>query len=397
MQYQVIIVGGGASGLITAIVAGRNKAKNVLIIEKNSALGKKILVTGNGRCNLTNSNLSPDKYYGENNQCLHNIFSHFSFDNTMSFFEETGVKLKIEKDGRVFPATDKASTVLTALTKEISRLPTKVNLKERVTNILSYKDYWEVKTDKNTYYTKSVILTTGGKSYPQLGSTGDGYAIAQKLGHRVVEPKPGLVPIEIEGSWFHDLQGIKVDVGITLSSVKRKAVKYTGEIVFTHFGISGPLILDLSRSINSNSEVSINFLPKLRIQKEFNDLIGKHPRKILVNILDAILPKKLCQVLLNGLKIDTEKKLSQFTKEEKRLIYDKLTNWHLSVKGPRSFNESMVTAGGVSMDEVNPKTMESLLVKGLYFAGEVLDIDGMSGGYNLQFAWSTGYIAGLTQ
>jgi len=403
MQYQVIIIGGGAAGLVAAIIAGRQKSGNVLIIERNDTIGKKILVTGNGRCNLTNTNLSPGKYYGENTKCLHNIFNRFSCDDAMKFFEGLGVKLKTETDGRVFPFTDRASTIVDALSKEISRLKVKVNLKERVVSLIPIENGWEVKTDKNVYYTKSVILTIGGKSYPQLGSTGDGYDIARKLGHRIVEPRPALVPLELEGNWFKKLQGVKADVEIILTAQEKLIIHRTGELLFTHFGISGPAVLNLSRLIidyqgKTDFSVLINFLPNYKNSSELDRFLKEcwqaEPKKKIINTLIGLTPKKLCFVLLSELNIDTDKQISQMTKKEMQLLAEKLTRWQLQIKRPRSFKESMVTAGGVSIDEINPKTMESFKAKGLYFAGEILDIDGVSGGYNLQFAWSTGYLAG---
>ena len=402
IQYHTIIVGGGAAGLVAAINAGSHNSGGVPIIEKNDAIGKKILVTGNGRCNLTNINLSPDKYYGENTKCLHNIFSRFSVNDTISFFEDLGVKLKTEDDGRVFPITDQAFTIVDSLAKEISRLKVKTNLGERVIKLTPIKNGWEVKTDKNVYQSKTVILATGGKSCPQLGTTGDGYDIARQLGHRIVEPNPALVPLELACKWFKELQGIKVDVEIILTAHGNLIARETGELIFTHFGISGPVVLNLSRLItNSIGTFFVNFFPGYKSNKELQTFLSalwlKHPRKTLVNSLSALLAKKLCSVLLKELNINSNSQVSQMTKRKSTIIAERLGNWQLDIKGPRSFKESMVTAGGVSMDEINPRTMESLIAKGLYFAGEILDIDGISGGYNLQFAWSTGYIAGLQE
>ena len=262
---------------------------------------------------------------------------------------------------------------------------------------------WQVITDKNKYHSNSVVLATGGKSYPQLGSTGDGYNIAKQLGHSIIEPHPALVPFELAGYWFKELQGVKTNIKLTLTTQGKILACQTGEIIFTHFGISGPVVLDLSRLIidcqhKPASTVLVNFLPNYN-SKELNLLLKtrwqNQPRKTLVNSISEILPKKLCQVLLKELTINPDTKVNQITKKETELLAERLTNWHLAVKKPRSFAESMVTAGGVPLDEVNTKTMESLKTKGLYLAGEILDIDGISGGYNLQFAWSTGYLAGL--
>jgi predicted Rossmann fold flavoprotein len=273
----------------------------------------------------------------------------------------------------------------------------------RIIRLASSKTDWEVTTDKNTYRSKSVILTTGGKSYPQLGSTGDGYDIARHLGHRIIEPRPALVPLELEGNWFKGLQGVKSNVNLALMVKGKILASQTGELIFTHFGISGPVVLDLSRLITDNLQktdscVSINFLPSYN-NLELNRLLKTRwqtkPRKTLVNSLSEFIPKKICEVLIKELAIDSNNKVNQITKNETKLLSERLTDWLLMVKKPRSFAESMVTAGGVPLDEVNIKTMESLKAKGLYLAGEILDIDGISGGYNLQFAWSTGYLAGL--
>lgn len=383
----------------------QNAPSPVLVIEKNKILGRKILATGNGRCNLTNVNLSPDKYYGENTKSLHNIFSRFSANDTIAFFEELGVSLTIEEDGRVFPATNRAATILGALLKEIYRWKVNIITSESVIGLASSKTGWEVTTDKNKYWSKSTILATGGKSYPQLGSTGDGYDFAKKLGHSIIKPHPALVPFELEGNWFKELPGIKAKVKITITAQGKILASQTGELIFTHFGISGPVVLDLSRLIidflnKPDNTISFNFLPN-HDSIELNQLLKTHwqtqPRKTLVNSLSENLPKQLCQILLKELTINPNTKVNQITKKETELLAERLTNWQLAIKKPRSYAESMVTAGGVPLDEVNIKTMESLRVKGLYLAGELLDIDGISGGYNLQFAWSTGYLAGLQQ
>jgi predicted Rossmann fold flavoprotein len=397
-NFDVIIIGGGASGLIASIVVARRK-QNVLIIEKNKELGKKILVTGNGRCNLTNINVSPDKYYGENTKCLHNIFNRFSYNDTIEFFEKLGVKLKTEPDGRIFPASDQASTVLAALERELNRLQVKIKLGERVIKLSTNKTGWQVNTDNNRYESKSVILANGGKSYPQLGTNGDGYDFARHLGHRIVEPKPALVPLELEGNWFKDLQGIQVNVELILKQ-ENNYIRRIGDLLFTHFGISGPVVLDLSRLvIKGKNEFFINFFPSYKNSIELESLLmirwRNHSRKTILNSLAEFLPKKLCAVLLKMLKINYDKQVSQINKKEILLIAERFMRWQVSVENARSFAESIVTAGGVSLDETNPKTMESLKVRHLYFAGEILDIDGISGGYNLQFAWSTGYLVGL--
>jgi predicted Rossmann fold flavoprotein len=331
---------------------------------------------------------------------LYNIFNRFSADDTIKFFNKLSVKFKTEKDGRVFPITDISSTIVDALSKELSQRKVKVYINERIIKLILEKGGWQVKTDKNIYETKSVIITTGGKSYPESGSTGDGYNISRQFGHRIIEPRPAVVPIELVSNWYKDLQGAQTNVEVSLNTSKNKNSRRSGEMLFTHFGISGPVVLDLSRMINNVNTIAVNFLPQYKnsneLQKFLNMQRTKHPRKILLNSMAELLLKKLCSVLLYELKLNKDKQISQMKRQEWQIIADRLTKWRLDIKGPRSFNESMVTAGGVPMDEISPKTMESLKAKGLFFAGEILDIDGVSGGYNLQFAWSSGYIAGMS-
>lgn len=412
MQYQTIIVGGGAAGLMAAITAAR-QGHDVLIIERNNAIGRKILVTGNGHCNLANTNLSPDKYYGQNTKCLHNIFSRFSCADAMAFFEGLGVRLKADEAGRVLPVTERAADVLDAMTAEIARLKINTKLNERVSGLSRITRGWKVTTDKNTYQAGCVVLAAGGKSYPQLGSTGDGFDIARQLGHRIIELRPGLVPLELAGNlpeltsgqagWFRQLSGVSVNAEITLTVKGKNIACKTGELLFTHFGISGPLALDLSRLIvgyldKSGCEIAVNFFPGSNSLELSRLLAGRwqsHPQKTLANSLYGLLPKNLGSVLLNESKVNPDTRVGQITKKDTQLLAERLTCWPLEIARPRPFAESMVTAGGVPMDEVNTRTMESLKAKGIYLAGEVLDIDGVSGGYNLQFAWSTGYLAGL--
>ena len=409
MVYHTIVIGGGAAGLMAAITAARKK-QSVLVIEKNKILGRKILVTGNGRCNLTNINLTPDKYYGENTKCLHNIFSRFSSRDTITFFEELGVHLKTEEGGRVFPVTNQASTVVDFLVQEIAHLSVQQKLNERVNEMKPLKEGWEVITDKSEYQSKRVILTTGGKSYPQSGSTGDGFEISRGLGHRIIPLRPALVPLELSGNppdgeagWFHKLQGVKSDIEITLSHGGKTIACQAGELLFTHYGISGPVVLDLSRLImdylaRPGTILNLNFFPGHNaegLNRILSERVQAHPHKTMVNSLQGFLPKKLCYVLLKELKLSEETQLHGLSGKELHQIAERLTHWPIVVEKTRPFTESMVTAGGVALDEVNPRTMESLKAKGLYLAGEVLDIDGISGGYNLQFAWSSGHLAGL--
>ncbi|MFA5794320.1 MAG: NAD(P)/FAD-dependent oxidoreductase [Candidatus Brocadiia bacterium] len=398
--YQVIIIGAGAAGLMAAITAGRT-GRSVLVIERNPAIGRKILVTGNGRCNLTNTETGPDKYYGQNTKCLHNIFSRFSCSDAIAFFEGLGVPLKTEEAGRVLPTSDQASYIVNAMGDELSRLKVTLKLEERLVSLSPKSGRWQAVTDKDAYQAKTIIIAAGGKSYPQLGSTGDGFDLAQKLGHSIIEPHAGLVPLELSGNWFRELQGVQSEVEMTLI-VKGKTIRRTGQLLFTHFGISGPPVMDLSRLITANPEsvLTANFMPAYKSAQDLTRFLMGHfqaqPQKTLLNVLSGFLPRKICAVLLNRLTFHHESRAGHMPKVRTQLIAQLLNSWPLEITGPRPFAESMVTAGGVPMDEVNTRTMESNKAKGVYLAGEVLDIDGISGGYNLQFAWSTGYLAGAS-
>jgi predicted Rossmann fold flavoprotein len=330
------------------------------------------------------------------------------------------VQLKTEEAGRIFPVTNQASTIVDLLIEEVERLGIKTCLQESVRNLDSRlrgndkggNNGWKVETYRGEYQSDNVILAVGGKSYPLLGTTGDGFVLAHKLGHRIIEPRPALVPLELVGNWFHKLQGVKSDVELILTAQGKTVAKEAGELIFTHYGISGPIVLNLSRLLvdylghasgrsavadKPGSEVFISFFPAQDVEG-LKGLLSKrwlaHPQKTLANSLIGLLPKKLCDVLTTELKL-ADKQVNQVTKKELEFIAERFVRWPITIKKPRSFDEAMVTAGGVAIDEVNTRTMESLKAKGLYLAGEILDIDGVSGGYNLQFAWSTGYIAGL--
>jgi predicted Rossmann fold flavoprotein len=311
-QYQTIIIGGGAAGMMAAIVSARRisaqtrQGSPVLLIEKNKMLGRKVLVTGNGRCNLTNTHITPDDYYGENTRCLHSLFEAFSSRDTMDFFEKLGVRLKTEEGGRIFPVTNQASTVVDVMVEELREKKVNVKLEERLVRLSRLEDGWEVKTSKDTYKSDKVVLTVGGKSYPQLGSSGDGYEFCKRLGHTLVEPRPALVPLELEGNWFHKLQGVKFDVELSLR-LKNKVIRQeTGELLFTHYGISGPIVLDLSRLImdyrhRQGSSLMIDFFPGYRAEGLAGFLSERwqaHPQKTLSHSLLGLLPQKLCSVLV---------------------------------------------------------------------------------------------------
>lgn len=400
---NIIIVGAGPAGIMSAISSARNSrgSKNIIILEKNPIIGKKILASGNGRCNISNAKIDLSKYHGDKN-FLREVFSRFDNNKLISFFDELGVKLIEEEYGRIFPATKQAVTITDALLDELKWFGITVNCNEGVISIKKDKRGFLVQTTKANYNTDKVILSAGGCSHPQLGSTKKGFELAESFGHHIVEPYPALVPIELEGNWFHKLQGVKADVKIIIKNNSSKK-EYNGEILFAKYGISGPVTLDASRSIldncrNKNTEIFISFLPEFNaesLENHFNSIVKSRPQKKILELLSGIMPKKIAVVLISNIaERYIDKSITEIPKVHIRNIIELLLNLRVQVKGSRPFTESMVTAGGVSTDEVDPSTMQSKLVKNLCFAGEILNIDAESGGYNMQFAFSTGWIAG---
>ncbi len=406
-EYDTIIIGGGASGMMAAISAARSGRRRILVLEKNEGLGRKVLVTGNGRGNLTNIDLDIEYYHGHNVKFAYSGLNQFDNYATMNFFEELGVKLKVEEDGRVFPVSDQASSIVEVLTYEMDRLEVETLCSTRVTDlILSRRGGLEVRTGRERFRAKKVILCAGGCSYPQLGSAGDGFKLAAKLGHNITPIHQALVPLEVKGNWYHKLQGVKIEVELKLLRAGREIKRFKDQLLFTHYGISGPVVLNSSRDIldmldDPEFEVTINFFPT-RTKEDIDKLLierwHQRPTKSLAFSFVGLLPKKLAPVLLRRMGIsDLEREVSQVRRETRLEIASCFTHWALEIKGSCPFTEAMVTAGGIDTLQVDSKTMESQLVEGLFFAGEILDIDGDSGGYNLQFAWSSGFVAGINQ
>ncbi|MCM1550603.1 MAG: NAD(P)/FAD-dependent oxidoreductase [Clostridium sp.] len=403
---QVIVVGGGAAGMIAAIVAARNGSK-VTLIEKNEKLGKKLFITGKGRCNLTNACETEELFHNivTNHKFLYSAF--YGFDNwqTMDFFEELGLRLKTERGNRVFPESDHASDVIRVLEKELQRQKVMVHLHTKVTQIcMEGRTVTGVVLERGKVITAdAVIVTTGGLSYPGTGSTGDGYEFAKKAGHTIASCHPSLVPLETEEKWCKEIMGLTLkNVAIFLQKEKKVIYKGFGEMLFTHFGVSGPLILSASAYLpagqNQPVELQIDLKPALseaqldeRLQRDFL----RYQNRQLQNAMDDLLPKKLIPILITCSRIPADKKVNSITKEERMLLVRTLKGLLLHITGTRDYKEAIITRGGVNVKELNPQTMESKLVKGLYFAGEVLDTDGLTGGFNLQIAWSTGYTAGM--
>lgn len=404
MRFDVIIIGGGASGSMAGITSAR-LGKKVAILEKNGFIGKKLNITGKGRCNVTNNCDIQQLMQNipRNPKFLYSAFSMLSPKDVMDFFESINVPLKTERGNRVFPISDKATDVSKALEKELKRLGVKI-LEENATELLVQDGVCTgVKTNKNTYLADSVLIATGGKSYTGTGSTGDGYKFAQEVGHTVTKLVPSLVPIVAEEKYCSDMMGLSLkNVRLNLMDNDKCIYSELGEMLFTHFGVSGPLVLSASSHISKMQQnrykiyidlkpaLSIDTLDK-RIQRDFSENINKS----FINSLNKLLPNKIIPVVakLSGIKFDT--KVNQITKEQRLHLIDIIKNFPITIKDFRPLNEAIITSGGISVKEINPKTMQSKLVKGLFFSGEVIDVDAYTGGFNLQIAFSTGYVAGI--
>ena len=406
---RVIVIGAGAAGLMAAGQAAAAGAR-VTVLEKNERPGKKLLITGKGRCNITNMEDMPDfiNYIPGNGQFLYSSLSKFSNYDMVGFINDLGVETKVERGGRVFPVSDKAADVVNALVKfcrqqgvefEFSAAVDKVTAENGRVAQVGLKD-------GRNYDADAVILATGGASYPGTGSTGDGYAIAKELGHTITPLKPTLIPLETAEEWVKELQGLSLkNVEITVFDGSKKVVSEFGEMLFTHFGISGPIILTISRPVTGLLEqgrpvtAKINLKPALtpeqlddRIQRDFSKFVNKQFR----NSLGELLPKSLIPVMVRLSGILEDKPVHQVSREERRRLAELIQGIPLTITRPRPLKEAIVTSGGISVKEINPKTMESKLVKGLYITGEVADIDGYTGGFNLQAAFSMGYAAGTS-
>ncbi len=402
---KVVVIGGGASGMLSAY-ASATKGNQVILIEKNEKLGKKIYITGKGRCNVTN-NLPVSEFFNNvvtNPKFVYSAINNFSAQDLMSFLSINGLKLKVERGNRVFPESDKASDVTKTIEKALISNKVDILLNTEVKEIIFENNcVVGVQTSNGNIDCDSVIVCTGGASYPLTGSTGDGYNFAKSAGHTVVPIKPALVGIELKGADFLNLQGLSLkNIAIKVVSNSKTVYNDFGEMLFTHFGISGPIILSCSSVINrcnfADLDLFIDLKPALdlsvldaRLVREFKE----NNTKSIQNVIRALVPKNMVEIVLRRSGVSQNKNCSQITLEERNRICKTLKNFAFKIKGLRPIEEAIVTAGGVSVKEINPKTMESKLVKNLFFAGEVLDIDAFTGGFNLQLAFSTGYIAGL--
>ena len=406
---RVVVIGGGAAGLMAAVIAGREGAK-VTLLEKMNYVGKKMGITGKGRCNITNACDMSDfiKNTPGNGKFLYGAYERFTNEDLLQLLHDAGLETKVERGGRVFPASDSALDVRNTFMKLMKHYGVDVHLEEPVKKLLVDDGVVTgVVTDRETYHADAVVIATGGKSYPATGSTGDGYILAAQVGHKITDIRPSLVPIVTEESWVKDLMGISLrNVELSVVAKNKVQAKMFGEMMFTHFGITGPIVLSLSHTVGKLMRkknigtigLDINLKPALspetldkRLQKDF-DLYSK---KQLINGMKDLLPSRLIPLIIELAGIDPQKPINQISKEERQQIGYMLQHMPLTVKGLRPVEEAIVTAGGISLKEFNPITMESKLVKGLYGAGEVLDIDAFTGGYNLQAAFSTGYVAAM--
>ena len=406
---RVVVIGGGAAGLMAAVIAGREGAK-VTLLEKMNYVGKKMGITGKGRCNITNACDMSDfiKNTPGNGKFLYGAYERFTNEDLLQLLHDAGLETKVERGGRVFPASDSALDVRNTFMKLMKHYGVDVHLEEPVKKLLIDDGVVTgVVTDKETYHADAVVIATGGKSYPATGSTGDGYILAAQAGHTITDIRPSLVPIVTEESWVKDLMGLSLrNVELSVVAKNKVQAKMFGEMMFTHFGITGPIVLSLSHTVGKLMRkknigtigLDINLKPALspetldkRLQKDFE----LYSKKQLINGMKDLLPSRLIPLIIELAGIDPQKPINQISKEERQQIGYMLQHMPLTVKGLRPVEEAIVTAGGISLKEFNPKTMESKLVKGLYGAGEVLDIDAFTGGYNLQAAFSTGYVAAM--
>ncbi len=408
---HVIVVGGGAAGMFAAIAAAKN-GHQVTLYEKNEKLGKKIFITGKGRCNITNAADMEELFDAvvTNSKFLYSSFYGYTNQNVIDFFEDAGVPVKIERGNRVFPISDHSSDVIRALEREMKKVGVKVCLNTEVKSVEAEKGKFNkaVLKDTTTQAADACIVATGGLSYRSTGSTGDGFRFAENVGHKVTQCFPSLVPMETKEPWICELQGLSLrNVEAKILDGKKELYKDFGEMLFTHFGVSGPLIISASsyvgkKFMDKNGQkkeltLEIDLKPALTEeqldQRVLRDFEENHNRQF-KNAITKLFPTKLIPVMLELGGIDPEKKVNSIEKEERKQFVHLIKHFRMTLTGLRGYLEAIITKGGVNVKEIDPGTMESKLVKGLYFAGEVLDLDALTGGFNLQIAWSTGYAAG---
>ena len=405
---KVIVIGGGAAGAVAAIFAARN-GHQVELFEKNEKIGKKLFITGKGRCNVTNAG-DMDALFDavkSNPKFLYSAFYSFTNEQAMDFFEELGVRLKVERGNRVFPESDHSSDIIHALKHELERLGVEIHFCTEVKDVLVEHEKFTGIVLKNGKKVSgdACVVATGGISYASTGSTGDGYRFAEKTGHKVTELYPSLVPMEVKEWYAKELQGLSLrNVRGTILDGKKKLYDEFGEMLFTHYGVSGPIIISASSVVGKKLQdkeltLQIDLKPALsreqldqRVLRDFEE----NKNKQFKNAVDKLFPAKLKPIMIELSGISPEKKVNEISKEERLCFVDLIKNFKMTLTGLRSYNEAIITKGGVSVKDIDPGTMKSKKISGLYFAGEVLDLDALTGGFNLQIAWSTGYLAGIS-
>ena len=403
-EYDVIIIGGGASGLIAAISSAGKWAKTA-VIERLQRVGKKLLVTGNGRCNFLNTSLQRENYHGTDSVFIENVFEQFNGSQILDFFHELGILSKEEDDGRIFPRCDQAGAVLDVLRYECNRLGVDELCSREISEIIKKQDKFILKTaEREEFHSKKVIITTGGKAGPQFGSNGSGFVLAQKFGHTIIEPYPSLVQIKLDDEYLNHIKGIRCDARVSLYANENLIDTQEGEILFTEYGISGIPILQLSQYIQhpqlkeTSMELHVDLFPKTSfhdLKKLLAERFQKLSYKSVEDSMIGLINKRMILPTLSLAGIDKAKMSSELNGAEIENITHQIKDRRFTITGTLSWRDAQVTAGGVSTAEVNDRTLESKIIPGLYFAGEVLDIHGDSGGYNLAWAWASGYVAGM--
>ena len=405
---KVIVIGGGPAGMMAAYAASC-QGHAVTVLEQNEKLGKKLFITGKGRCNITNAGDMDNLFANvmSNRKFLYSAFYTFDNEQVLSFFENQGLRTKVERGNRVFPLSDHSSDVIAALSRALKSQNVDIRLHTKVQNLLIRDEAacGVVLSDGKTVEADDVIVATGGISYPSTGSTGDGYRMAEESGHALVECTPSLVPFETKEDWVKDLQGLSLrNVTVSIYHGKKKLFEDFGEMLFTHFGVSGPLVLSASgmiKPVQFKQELCmyIDLKPALdaeqldkRILREFDAAMNKQFK----NVIGSLMPAKMIPVVIRLSGIDPDKKVNEVSREERQHLVQLLKRLPLTINGLRGWNEAIITKGGVSVKDINPSTMESKKVSHLFLCGEVLDLDALTGGYNLQIAWSTGYLAGIS-
>lgn len=399
---KVIVIGAGPAGMMAAMTAG--KENEVILLDGNNRLGKKLYITGKGRCNVTNAKDISEffDFIPGNPQFLYSALYTYTNEDTMKFFEEEGIKLRVERGGRVFPQSDKSSDIIKGLSNGLKKANVKILLENKVTDIIinEKKVKAVVVNGKQKIEGDYFIIATGGASYPATGSRGEGQVFAEKMGHKIVDLKPSLVPMDIEEDWVKELMGLSLrNVNVKIKRDKKTVYENQGEMLFTHFGVTGPLILSGSRFIRGNHKytITIDLKPALdevaldkRLQKDFQGALNKAFK----NSLDALLPQKIIPIIIKLSGIDENKKVNEITKVERRTLVTLLKNLTMTISGLRPIDQAIVTSGGVSVKEIDPSTMKSKIIENVSFAGEVIDVDAFTGGYNVQIALATGFLAG---